>query len=425
MLHIEVTKRDIVPCTNKWVLEGAMVSGIREDFPSMKVITIPVNQVAPDSVKYFATYHEQRSFNHRYCHDVAVLLDYFGCSLGAYQDLVKRLENIPQNPGDRMMRAMAFKRLEKVPNLTIPYVQTTLTERDTSALVRSGLYTSKFLSEFADHDCLVLADWKIPPDTPLLREVKSRLKGQDYDLTGEYMMAHSLGLDTSKLTLVIFTNILRASKHLGFESTSKHAEARLRCNLSNLIRLYDKGTISNARELYFGLPETQVLVSSEGDVYAAPAWHMYNKFMYQEYLELKAVPLPLNTYQWCKTDKYFEDVAVGPSYTKSCVHFEGGREIPSRLARDVTKRILTFVTEVRLTVDPVLKQVCLSKIEERRLFKHVQKDLPTRVACIYEAASEPMSHVEAFTNDEYKVRVLANVVADDIKKELLLVLTIV
>lgn len=426
-------------CTNSWVDTSELVANIRLDFPDINPITIPVECVARDVILYFVAYRSHSDFNFRYCVDLLYLLDYFGCPSEAYSDLLRRIRIPPPNSGDCLMRCIALKKLTERGMDTSDCLYQYIDKDHAALLVESGMYTSKFVSEYVRDDCPVLADWKMPPDTPLLKHIHFTLDGLEYSLSGEYMMAHAIGLETRKLSLMLFGDLMLISKRLGITScifSNQPVEGRLRVSLGNPIRIIHQGECE-----YFGSPEAQVIV--RGDlVYATPGWHIYEKLIFREYLLLKKVPLPLNVYSWSRAGRklngvelYCEDLDLGDKFSVSNVDI-GNDIIPlGNLSTDTNRRIPCCIIKSRLEVSKS-NSVCIGPSHRAQLIRDVNKVISNSIhrdealhiliVGVYDALPEPHPRADVFINGKLEVSVLVNGVIREKnrKKEALVVLTI-
>lgn len=437
-------------CRVSWILDGELITNIRLDFPDIKVITIPVDIVPRDSLVYFLSYISETEFNYRYCADIVSMLDYFGCSSDNYTDLYHRIKKEPINAGDCLMRCVALKKIiESQPKLAIAKnVCTFVNQEHATLLVRSGSYSSKFISEYVEDNCPVLADWKMSVDTPLLERIHSKLKGVEYAISGEYMMAHALGLDTSKLVLVLFGSVKEICQRLDIKESnlqfSTQMQTNLRISLGNPIRIYGgshllKVTIGR----HFGSPETQVMVW-DGRTYATPGWHLYDKFVYREYQLLKRVPLPLNVYSWSRAannnpsvDLDCEHIELGNKFSVSNVHFPGELLPLEKITTDTSKRIPCFCTKITLSISRDM-HVCIADKELEYIYeiatnvvlRSILQDgyMTARVVGIYDPTEEPDSRAVVFADGKMDVNVLVNGFINykmkERKSEILLVLTI-
>lgn len=249
-------------------------------------------------------------------------MDYIGCTYNAQQGFLEMLcayrSNIPE---ENLFRVMASHKLfelqgERTRGYSRPAF---LNHRDANTLVKSGKYTSMFISKYCREGDFVV-DNRRRELTPLILLLQRVLTGIEYIITGEYMMLYSLDRGHTDANVVILTNSpYETAIRLGAcydrrDTTDIYLE-----HYDNLIRVCSYGPcLMDTRNTLLGRDDCLVYLDSD-DMYATVSWYLRGSDIYSQYSKLKLVPLCLDTrvwnkvcitsvYAWKRPDKvWFED----------------------------------------------------------------------------------------------------------------------
>jgi hypothetical protein len=387
-------------CHYSWISECELVANIKQDFPTLKDIVIPVECVSHKAFLYFLKYQSDTTLNHRYSLNILTLLDFFGAPMEAYTDLCVRLSVKAKNPKDALARVMTLRKINQLNNQNLTkatgYASLYLSEEDANALIESAdesdytkstgipwdvytkstgipwdVYTkSKFVCQYVKDNKAILSDKPVPM-TYALEILQDKLKDIPFVIIGEYIMALCLGRKITGMTMTLLGNkdviLARLRKHcvicapniiildgtmiyLRDSEVTWHNILTYFSNpgMSVMIKnvpCASSGGIGSAYTTKGGLePFLRNVYTTGGgigsayttkgglepflrNVYATTQWHLDPVNVYNRYMTLRRIPLPLNLYHWCKSSPSVETYDLGRFYPWELGRLDLGSEL--------------------------------------------------------------------------------------------------